>query len=139
MQHPLRILFSVQKVFMGVGHNGNWLVLLSKDYVMGLTHMNYLHYLLIDYLHYYQAIKYGYVMIFFQDNWTGHNDPSTIYLLLRRISTRRKISLRATTKETIEIEKQKILLHRKGEWISTFRRDIFGKWRFAFRLESTTF
>ena len=35
------------------------------------------------------------------------------------------------TKEKIEIEKQKILLHPNVEWISTFRRDIFRQWRFA--------
>ena len=38
------------------------------------------------------------------------------------------------TNEAIELEKRKIQLHRKIEWISTFRRDIFCQWRFTFKM-----
>ena len=38
------------------------------------------------------------------------------------------------TNETIKIEKRKIPLQRKVEWISNnFPRDIFRQWRFAFK------
>ena len=41
---PLRNLFLFQKsnwftVFRGGKHNGNWLIKVSKDYVMGLEHI----------------------------------------------------------------------------------------------------